>query len=250
MAERVQSVAPGSAPVELRRLPHLLEGARVSEGEDKRALATEINQALFAMRAAGQEEAEAKVLVAALDAHRFDGLVDSQGRSCRKEAVDTLLASGFPHALSVNHEDLVFAREWVPSVDDGPKSARRATAKKAGVAGALLTLVGQLVGALMILVGGRVGAGGGASMVLGAVSTLIAAQLARGAGRDDQAWWGSALGIAALLQLVVALEVGAPALIGAVAGLVGLAICFGSQYERRADPPKPGDWDYQPDGWD
>jgi len=92
------------------RLALLIGQARAAEGLDRFVLAGKINALLIALRPAGNEAAEAKAILAELDVSALDALVDSEGRSCRKEAVETLLACGFPHALNVAPEDLNHAR--------------------------------------------------------------------------------------------------------------------------------------------
>jgi hypothetical protein len=94
-------------PAELTRLVGL---ARAAEGLDRLQVAGRINTLLIALRAPGGESAEAHAILAELDVSALDGLVDGHGRDCRKEAVETLLACGFPHALSVDPKDLAHAR--------------------------------------------------------------------------------------------------------------------------------------------
>jgi hypothetical protein len=73
---------------------------------DRIAQAAQINALLIAMRAPGNEAAEAKAVLAALDLEALHGLTDARGRRCTTEAVETLIACGFPHALEVRPEDL------------------------------------------------------------------------------------------------------------------------------------------------
>lgn len=76
------------------------------------AIADRINSVLIAMRLPGNEKSEAAVILRALAEKRFHDRADAQGRDCRREAVETLLACGFPHALNVDPEDLAYARAW------------------------------------------------------------------------------------------------------------------------------------------
>lgn len=258
MAERERSrgptaETPDDAAVDVRRLPHLISGARASSGTDRRALAREINQVLTAMRAPGHAEAETKVIVGALDARQLDDLYDDQGRSCRKEAVETLLAGGFPHALNVAPEDLAFARGYVgrPVEAEGDAEAkwkeglsrnRRNGAAVVGGAQALFAL-------LLMATRGLLGTAETIALGCGLAATGLAIAFALQEPKvDHQSTWGTALGLAAAGQLFTALELGPPALIGAVGTVFGLLMAFASQYQPRADPPKPGDWDYRPPG--
>ena len=54
------------------------------------------------MRAPGNEDQEAIAVLKQLDLKTLNGLVDEKGRSCHTEAVETLLACGFPYALRVD----------------------------------------------------------------------------------------------------------------------------------------------------
>ena len=107
---------PATAPVaaDPTRLYRLIDAALKAEGMDRFVAAGKLNDLLIAMRAPGDEAAEAEAILAALDVSSLDGLVDGYGRNCRKEAVETLLACGFPHALQVSPEDLAHARRRPP----------------------------------------------------------------------------------------------------------------------------------------
>ncbi len=105
-----QAETPSSGP-DPAQLPRLIGAARATTGLDRFVLAGKINALLIAMRAPGNEAAEAKAILEELDVSALDGLVDGEGRDCRKEAVETLLACGFPHALQVAPEDLQHARK-------------------------------------------------------------------------------------------------------------------------------------------
>src|SRR4051812_47386123 len=99
MRERLQAQRPvrgepESSP-ETRGLPSLIASASTTFGRDRTALAGEINALLGRMRAPGHEAEEAKVVLTALEQKALHDLVDVEGRSCRKEAVETLLATGF-----------------------------------------------------------------------------------------------------------------------------------------------------------
>lgn len=237
--------------IDVRRLPHLISGAGASTGFDRIALALEINKALIAMRGPGHEEAESRILVTVLDEHRLDGLVDPQGRSCRKEAVETLLTCGFPHALKVSPEDLAFARTWKPprAVDTEPPMLGWAhPLRRARRRGLISTGVGQALFLAFLVVMGSANATATALAVLtGLASGGVAFVFAAGKPTPDtQAGFGSALGMLALLQAGCGLAIGSSTLLGAAGTLLGLVLSFAQQYEPRADGPRPGDWDYRP----
>ena len=113
--ERTRGLTPveaaGGAPDPLPRLRALLRAAAGAQAEARTTLAGEINQVLAKLREPGNESDEARVLVAELDARAFDDLIDARGVASRKEAVQTLLSLGFPHALNVDPGDLAFARK-------------------------------------------------------------------------------------------------------------------------------------------
>jgi hypothetical protein len=124
------------------RLPALISAVQATHIESERyGFAHQINELLIAMRAPGNESAEAKVVLEALDLEHLSGLVDQQGRSCRAEAVDTLVACGFPHALSVRPEDLAHREEH---------RAQGKSSVKQWVLG-LVSLAGVLLGVLTAL---------------------------------------------------------------------------------------------------
>lgn len=116
--ERIQPPAPrtgeesSSVEVPAARDPARLRGllAQLEAGvlAEKVRAADQINALLIAMRARGNEAAEAKAVLEALERGAFGDAMDSRGRLCRAEAVETLMACGFPHALQVRPEDLAF----------------------------------------------------------------------------------------------------------------------------------------------
>lgn len=110
LPEQAVGGSPGESVTAERdpaRLAGLIAEARATTmSSESLGLAGEINALLVAMRTPGNEAAEAKAVLAALDVGSLEGLVDAQGRSCRAEAVETLLACGFPHALQVSPEEL------------------------------------------------------------------------------------------------------------------------------------------------
>jgi hypothetical protein len=242
MAERVQqAVQPterDDASLDVRRLPHRIDGAKASGAADKRALAFEINNILVAMRAPGHEEAEARVVLNALDGHHLDGMVDKDGRACRKEAVETLLECGFPHALEVSHEDLTFARAWVPPRDslETPWAEQLARTRRNGAA---VVLGGEVLFVVMLAI---MGAQNGMVIALAAVAGLAASVAAILFANSEpklegQSKWGTALVLSAIVQLLTAFSIGPAALVGGVGIIFGLVIAFAGQAQPLEDPP-------------
>lgn len=242
--------------IDVRRLPHLISGAAGAQGSDRTEIARQINRVLIAMRTPGHEGAESGLLIAALDGHRLDGLVDSDGRSCRKEAVETLLGCGFPHALQVSPEDLEFARQYQsPSTvsyeeDWSQPGGWDHPLRQARKRGLFVTLGGQALFLLLVSIAttsaGRMVTG--LALFVGLLASLVSLGFALSKPNlERQAAWGTLLGLLALIQAGCAAAIGAPAFLG-VAGIVaGLLVSLASQYQPRADPPKPGDWDYRDD---
>lgn len=241
--------------IDVRRLPHLISAAGVSKGGDRTALASQINNVLIAMRGPGHEEAESRVLVVALDEHRFDGLNDESGRSCRKEAVETLLACGFPHALKVSHEDLQFVRTWtppLPEIDGGveddwktPGGWAHPLLRWRGL-GLFLTLAGQGAFGVTQLMAWQPSGAASLGLITGLLSVMMSAFFAVSRpNTDTQGSFGTALVLLAIIQGAAALSNVPLALLGVAGTLAGLLACFGPQYQPLGDPPKPGDWDYR-----
>lgn len=85
--------------------------ALATRGGDRQALARQILERL--------QTATPEAILKALDESLLDGLVDADGNDCRKRAVERLLDLGFPHALSVNPQDLAWARR-----PDAPSQAK------------------------------------------------------------------------------------------------------------------------------
>ncbi len=105
--ETVEQPNPGGDPRDFLRL---VSEARAASGEEQQEKVGALIDTLVAMRAPGNERAEAKAVLGQLDLHALTGLVDAKGRSARREAVETVLSLGFPYALAVPPEDLAFAR--------------------------------------------------------------------------------------------------------------------------------------------
>lgn len=146
------------------RLPALIGEARATTmSSEALGVAGEINALLIAMRAPGNESAEAKAVLAALDVGTLEGLVDAQGRSCRAEAVETLLACGFPHALNVKPEELAHRDEHR---DQSSTKGMLAFGVFVGAAiFGVLTYLGGIFTALMVMIAG--------GSIVGALSLMV-----------------------------------------------------------------------------
>lgn len=235
----------------LVRLPKLIDGARQASQPDQTVLAQSINETLIAMRSPGHALTESSLVLEALEAHHLDGLVDSLGRACRKEAVETLLACGFPYALKVAPEDLAFARTYVQRrpeglKDDGPEPPWVSKMRNERRVAMALVVVFQAISAVMTGVFADV-----QSMTLNlaltfcAISAFAFVKFAFDRPNpEEQGRFGATAGILAFAQAATALVVGLPALVGVAGTALGLIVCFSSQGTPLADPPKPGDWDY------
>jgi hypothetical protein len=244
MDERVQPIQPEQEErpepesLDVRRFPYLVDGAKASGVADRRAIAGQINGILVAMRTKGHEADEAKVLVDALYAHQLDGLVDKDGRACRKEAVETLLASGFPHALQISHEDLQFARTWQPpaSMLEPPwaEQLRRGRKNGAGlvVGGELLYLL--TMGAMGVHASAAVAIGlfAGLAATLGAIFLAISPPTLEG-----QSKWVTPMVFCALVQMLTTFSVGPAALLGGVGIIAGCLTALSGQAQPLNDPP-------------
>jgi len=113
-ASRVALAASARTLVEFETLLAQLPKAGLGE---RTPLAGSLNDVLVAMRRPGNEQAKALLVRDALERKELQGLTDDRNRSCRKEAVETLLACGYPWALEVRPEDLAFARGWRPAAE-------------------------------------------------------------------------------------------------------------------------------------
>ena len=149
------------APVDLdasaarvERLPELVQSVGATPVLLRDEVATRINDVLVAMRAPGHEAEESELLVELLTTKVLNELLDTQGRSCRKEAVETLMACGYPHALLLAPEDVEFARTWRQSNE--PATAEALAGWETALMGprrrgAGIMMVGQAVGAVVAL---------------------------------------------------------------------------------------------------
>lgn len=83
-------------------------------------LAHDLNDVIIAMREPGHEAAEVDLLMSALQSKVLHDLVDQLGRWCRREAIATIMESGFPHAMSLAPEDVEYLRR-TPEVGRPPR---------------------------------------------------------------------------------------------------------------------------------
>lgn len=239
----------GAAPV--ARLPELVDALAGADAADRIRLAGEVNEVLIAMRVPGQEAAESAVVQAALGAKKLHGVVDRQGRSCRREAVETLLATGFPHALEVSPDDLAFARSFDAKTADAPDEkeaqggppnewkqqmrARRNAAAVISGAGSAVTIVAQcahLISHREVVIDRF------ASIALALITTLVTFAFARReTDTGDQGSFGTAIAITTLLQLLCCFGTGWEGVPALAAGGAALAAIFIGEYD---EPRYPG----------
>ncbi len=226
--ETGEQPTPGGDPREFLRL---VSEARGASDDERARLVGELNDVLVAMRAPGNERAEAKAVLGQLDLKSLTGLVDAQGRSARAEAVQTVLTLGFPYALEVTPQDLEFARAQERSDVDGTLSpgalrtldlARKATVAIAGFSavgqGVLLTQHLAQVDATVLAAASATAAGGWALWMANRV----------GKRKRDlvQGTTGMGLGLAAMMistQGLISPEIGLLGMLPLIAGIVALA---------------------------
>jgi hypothetical protein len=122
--EQPDARVPRHAGPDLVKFKAMLEGIKTLTPDEQQASAESINDVLIAMRAPGNDAEEAALLLKELDLKSFTGLTDSRGRNCRKEAVETLMHIGFPHALQITPHDFEYARTYVQTAGASPTSGR------------------------------------------------------------------------------------------------------------------------------
>jgi hypothetical protein len=223
-------------------LPTLLDAARGTVGDVQRQNASAITALLVEMRAPGHEEAEAREVLRALDARRFDGLLDTEGKSCRKEAVETLLAMGYPQALTVSPEDLDFARTFVAQPPPREDSAARPVDRPRWVISGVMVVLAQLV---QLGLGGTSGWPPAQQFDFLLSAFAIAAGVgvaARPPGVERQAFAGTVIAMLMLAQLALAVSLGWAFAIGPGGLGFALGFLFGYQSTELHDPPGSPDW--------
>lgn len=236
----------------LSTFPELLSELERTPGLERTRLAARVNDVLIAMREPGHEAEEAELVMAALQSKILHPLIDADGRSCRKEAVETMLACGFPHALLLEPEDIRFARTFKPAGprleedDANPRwtgwelTAQTTRRLGAGVIG--LSHAASLV--IEFLYPPRTGWWFYLLVLVAGLASAAALAFVR--PRDlNIATFGALLVGIGLTGGLFALFTGAPQLLLAPVSLgVGLYVSIAHLGEARADPPRPGDWDY------
>jgi len=138
----------------LERLPELVQSIGATPALQRGSLATRINDLLVSMRAPGHEAEESELILELLTNKLLNEVVDTNGRSCRKEAVETLMACGYPHALALEAEDVEFARTW-RGLNEPELATELAAWEQALLGprrrGAGIMMAGQAVGAAVAL---------------------------------------------------------------------------------------------------
>jgi hypothetical protein len=190
------------------------QATRVPE-QDRPDVASRLNALLEQMGREGGDRQVADTFHRLLEGGKLEGLVDTQGRSCRAVAVEALLALGFPYALEVRPEDLEHLR---------------ASGRRQGKAVPFGREVPQAVlgvGLLAQLLAGRLDFSGPESLVTVQVGLSLLASVALWVASPGSPVYRVGLGLLAALSgfaLVLSLAPGIPA--GLWAGLAGLVAAF------------------------
>lgn len=261
----VQDLAPFDLEASAQRLdtfPELLRALNAVPDPARPDIATRLNDVLIAMRAPGHETEEAELVMEALSSKELHDVTDTRGRSCRKEAVQTMMACGFPHALLLDPDDMAFARTFVEvrkpkarsdpnastadAIDDDALEPWEAGMRGNRRLGAAAMGILQVVAAALSVTG-LTGPSSIAAAVLCLLGLFAAAALAFSRPRDfNIATFGAFATMLALIGFIVALAAQSWELAIAPIGVaLGLYVSIAALYEDLADPPKPGDWDYQ-----
>ena len=254
----VQDLAPVDLDASAQRLdtfPALLRALNAVPDTARPDIATRLNDVLIAMRAPGHETEEAELVMAALTAKALHDAIDTRGRSCRKEAVQTMMACGFPHALMLDPEDMTFARAFRESSPRKPEGETAAPGEhelepwEAGMRGNR-RLGAAVMGGMQVL-SVFLSAGHLPSMVVGAVVWLMgivaALALAFARPRDfNIATFGAFAVMLTVFGTMMAMALQSWTFGLAPIGVgLGLYVAIAALSEPRADHPRPGDWDYQ-----
>lgn len=239
----------------LERLPELVQSMGSTPAVERAAVATQINTVLIAMRAPGHETEESELLLELLSTKVLNEQLDTEGRSCRKEIVETLMACGFPHALQLDPEDVRFLRSWRdqrPVETDDDLAPWELSMRRDRRGGGLVMIIGQSLAVTFGLptllelpsVAAMVGVCG--LWFLGVLAGLVLA--VRRPRELNIASYGAIVTMLAIVGLGVALASGSPAFAVAPGSLMlGLFVSLMRMFEDRADPPRPGDWNYHHD---
>lgn len=197
-------------------LPLVEEARNAASAADRALLAERINHHLDALPAGGGSREVADVLERLLEGGQLAGLVAVEGRSCRAAATEALTRLGFPFALEVRPEDLAHLR----GEDSGSAGFRWQELAAGGVLGA--GILGQW---LLVLQHPPAELGSPLPLILLMGLSLLA--LVPGVlGPERSASQRAGLVVLALLaiiQILLSVLVGYPAV---VSGLAGLLACL------------------------
>ncbi|MDP3237089.1 MAG: hypothetical protein Q8N26_30145 [Myxococcales bacterium] len=260
----VQDLAPVDLDASTQRLdsfPELLRALNAVPDSARPDIATRLNDVLIAMRAPGDESEEAELVMEALSSKELHDVIDTRGRSCRKEAVQTMMACGFPHALMLDPDDMAFARSFVqvrkaPSatssqentIDDDALEPWESGMRGNRRLGAAVMSALQIFSAILSLIEVP-GAMALAAVGLSFVGLFAASALAFSRPRDfNIATFGAFATILALVGFIVALAAKSWLIAIAPIGVaVGLYVSIAALYEELTDPPSPDEsgsfWD-------
>jgi hypothetical protein len=207
---------PAASTVDMGLLHSQVVRARKAGGQARRQLADEINAAFRKLGQSGGSRAVADFLLKQLEEDAFEGLTDSEGRTCRGVAVEALLAMGYPYALEISPEDLEHLRQ-----DSSPNPLGAY-----GVAGLLLALVGGGAEIFQVMEPGSFSDGALLAAVIHVGAMLVTA-LWGGVGRRGTDGWQVALTLLVVVGLgAVPLYLAgvAPAAVGGVCALISAMV--------------------------
>lgn len=257
----VQDLAPVDLDASAQRLdtfPELLRALNAVPDSARPDIATRLNDVLIAMRAPGHETEEAELVMEALSSKELHDAIDTRGRSCRKEAVQTMMACGFPHALLLDPDDMAFARSFVEvrkaraqtnasenAIDDDALEPWEAGMRGNRRLGAAVMSTLQIVSGILSVTA-LTGAPAIAAVGLSLLGLFAAAVLAFSRPRDfNIGTFGAFATMLALVGFVVALAAQSWVLAIAPIGVAtGLYVSIAALYDELSDPPARGDWDY------
>jgi hypothetical protein len=109
-------------PLDAAELQRLIAQGLSPDAVQQQQAARAINVLLKRMRTEGDREANARAIADALASQSLVALETYDERSCRAEAVETLLRLGFPQAMEISTEDVAHHKKhrtgrgpgWVP----------------------------------------------------------------------------------------------------------------------------------------
>jgi len=233
--DRLASNAERELASRVVRLPDLVDALAGASSDRRETLAAELNELLTAMRAPVPDPAEAAVVLAALRSRKLHGAFDGKGRSCRKQAVDTVLAAGFPFALEVAPDDLEFARGHQSDTRQHA-TARRSEARRN--LGGSLPILGACIASMFQLA--HLADPGDATTpyrwlcaLVGAGTIAASFAFMQGLFRSRARIYAASMVLAAVAQAVAAWKVGGGPLFAVGGVLLGLPFATGAQ-----PPPK------------